>query len=252
VQGIWDPAAEAIPTAAYWDGMDWEYPTYVGYMIHVMQGYQSTMIRWANERPMVTQKSANATIGRIGKLAQHVALGSRCWAAGAACAPTWPLVDAQQRPGANPQRSMNHTCYSVETEGFSKDPIDYGYDYIYSAANPWPTALIDRVVSHGVWFFQQTGLEADPLRIIGHGATDTCTRSDDPGSAFPMVEVQERIAAGVSGSSSGPVTPPPGSSSIDEQLAALAHEDALQAARLDDHDVAFEVINERLARPLAR
>jgi hypothetical protein len=250
MQGVWDPAAEAIPTAAFWDGMDPHYPTYVGYMIHIMQGYQATMIRWANERPMVTQKSANATIGRIGRLAQHVALGSRCWAAGAACAPTWPLVDAQQRPGANPQRSMNHTLYSVECEGFSKDPITYGYDYIYGPAHPWPEPLIAKIVSHGVWFFETSGLDPDPLRIIGHRDTDGCTRSDDPGWAFPMVEVQERIAAGVSGSPSAPAPVIPVVGDLEEQLAALVAEDARQAAILDDHRLILDAHGNRLDRHL--
>ncbi len=243
---LWMPGAAKIPTAAYWAGMDPAFPTYRGYMIHIMQGYQTTMDRWARERPMRTKKSAHSSVARSGRKVQYVALGDRSWSAGRACAEGWVLVDPAQASSVpiNQRRSMNHTLWNVECEGFSKPP-GYGYDYVYGPAHPWPEPLLAGIVEFGVFFFTQTGLAPDPLRIIGHRDTDGCTRADDPGDAFPMVEVQERIAAGVLGS---PVAPPPrdpGVGGLQEAIDALVAEDARQAAILSDHET-------RLARPLAR
>ena len=240
---LWYPGAEKIPTAAHWADMDRAFPFFRGYMIHVMQGYQTTMIRWAQERPYTTKKSAHATAGRSGRLAQHVALDSRSWAAGRSCRETWPLVDPAQGSSVpvEQRRSMNHTVVNIECEGFSKVP-GYGYDYLYDETHPWPAALITAVVDFGVFFFRQTGLAPDPTRIIGHRDTDGCTRSDDPGFAFPMLEVRERIAAGVSGAPPAPPPPDPGTPSPDllPRIETLEATQAAQDARLAAHEARMD------------
>jgi hypothetical protein len=240
----WYPGAEKIPSAAFWPGMDPAFLHYSALMVHIMQGYQTTLDAWARQRPPVVEKSAHVSINRAGRTVQYVALGSRSWTAGSACAPTWPLIAPSQRPGAVPQRSMNHTVFNVECEGFSKPPTTYGYDYVYDAARPWPEPLLASLVAVGVWFFRQTGLAPDPIRIIGHRDTDSCTRADDPGWAFPMAAVQARIAAGVTGT---PTTPLPPDTAVDGLRTRIVALEAAQGAQ----EAILRGLADRLDRHLA-
>lgn len=253
---LWHPDAERVPTAAFWPGMDAEFPAFRGCMVHIMQGYQSTMIRWAQERPWRTAKSAHFTIGRSGRLVQHVPLGSRSWAAGRACNPTWPQLSPSQLRAANP-RSVNHTVVNFECEGFSKDPVDYGYDYVYDTAHPWPQALVTSLINALVWVHEELGLDPSGETIIGHRDTDSCTRADDPGWAFPMASVRAIVAARASSGGSPPAPAPEGSESLQQQIDALSATQAAQAADLtalkgdaEAQQAAIATIQERIDRHL--
>ena len=108
----WMPGVERIPTAAVGGKI-----TPRGVMSHVMQGWQATMIRWARERPRVTRKSAHFTIGRDGRVVQHVPIRRQAWHAGRLdrdAPPRWSLLPA----GANP----NDYAIGIEHEGFSGEP----------------------------------------------------------------------------------------------------------------------------------
>ena len=192
----WLPGAERVPTAAY------GYPDLapgamqaIACMSHIMQGYQSTMIRWALERPFTTYKSAHFTIGRDGRVVQHIGIRDAAWCAGGVRSPTWALLP----PGLNPNRCV----VALEHEGFSTVPNEYPYDYLYSANQPWPEPMVEASIAVQAWVHGELGLTPSVDTIIGHRETDSVTRADDPGSAWP----RGRIIAALAGEA--PVELPP-------------------------------------------
>lgn len=197
----WMPDVEHIPTAAY------GYPSMpAGQMIpiaivnHIMQGYQRTMIDWANERPYVAGKSAHFSIGRSGRIVQHVSILDPAWHAGAVREATWPLLRFRAGLAINP----NLYTVGIEHEGFSVDP-GYGYDYLYSAANPWPQAMVDASVRVQKWVCSEVGIKPSTDTIIGHRDIDGVARANDPGPQWP----QAAVIGAIKGVTIVPSTVPP-------------------------------------------
>lgn len=152
---------------------------------HIMQGYQPTMIRWARS-PSNDFRSAHFSIGRGGRIVQHVGIFDAAWHAGRVESPTWPLYRS-----VNPNRET----IGIEHEGFSIDPVDYPYDYLYSAGRPWPLAMVEASIKVQRWIFEHPEVDMKPstLTIIGHRETATRSRANDPGSQWP----QRQIIGGV-------------------------------------------------------
>lgn len=170
------PGIEHIPSAAF------GYPDKpeirpLAVMSHIMQGYQSTMIQWAKERPPQTQKSAHFTISRSGRIVQHVAIDQAAWTAGYVNTPvTWKLYPRWDNP--------NKHLVQIEHEGFSVPP-GYGYDYIYSPSRPWPEAMVQASIRVHLWVFRELGLVPSEDTVIGHFMTDGKNRVNDPGDQWP-------------------------------------------------------------------
>jgi N-acetyl-anhydromuramyl-L-alanine amidase AmpD len=172
---------EHIPSTAYWAEPNPE--PRLGVINHVMQGFQSTMIAWAEQRPYTTPKSATFTIGRQGRIVQHVSAWDHSWAAGGVCSPTWALLPANTNP--------NRVAINIEWEGFSVDPLSYSYDHLYGEGvdakgrpmRPWPKAQVDAAVRVHRWLFENGIVAGEPNgnTITGHFATDACSRALDPG-----------------------------------------------------------------------
>lgn len=175
----WMPDVERAVSGAYSIGNT---PTAI--VNHVMQGYQSTMVTWANERPLKTPVSAHFTIGRNGNIIQHVSIKNSAWHAGKldSVTPPWRLY----RPSTN----VNGYTIGIEHEGFSKLNT-YGYDYIYDVLHPWPEAMVLASVKVHLWVCQETGIVPSIDTIIRHADIAPLSRVDDPGSAWP----RDRIMA---------------------------------------------------------
>lgn len=150
-----------------------------GVMSHIMQGYQRTMVQWAQERPPQAMKSAHFSISRKGEVIQHVSIFDPCWAAGGARGATWIEYD-----GTNP----NWYTVSIEHEGFAIRP-NYGYDYVYADIRPWPAAMVEASIRVQRWVLEQHGLTATTDTIIGHYMTDQLYRKHDPGPQWPRDEI---------------------------------------------------------------
>jgi N-acetyl-anhydromuramyl-L-alanine amidase AmpD len=170
------PDAEAIPTAAFGYGGATGMMQPIAVMSHIMQGYQRTMIAWAKERPYVTPKSSHFTIGRDGRIAQHVSIFDPCWAAGYVNRPTWSLY----RPLSNP----NNYLIQIEHEGFSVPP-GYGFDYVYDDARSWPAPMVEASIKVHRWAMAEAGIVPSRDTVIGHFMTDGVNRINDPGAAWP-------------------------------------------------------------------
>jgi N-acetyl-anhydromuramyl-L-alanine amidase AmpD len=182
----WMPGVARVPTAAFgYAGMPRGSMRPIAAMSHVMQGYQRTMIAWARERPFATPKSAHFTIGRSGRIVQHVGIYDPSWTAGHVERPAWPLY----RPRSNPNRYLVH----IEHEGFSAPP-GYGYDYVYDERGPWPEALVEASIRVQRWALAELGLEASRNTVIGHFETDSVNRALDPGPAWPRERILEALA----------------------------------------------------------
>ena len=182
----WMRGIERVPTQAF------GYPDVApgsmratAVMSHIMQGYQRTMLAWANERPYATPKSAHFTIGRDGRIVQHVGIFDSAWTAGYVNRPTWPLY----RPGTNPNRTLVH----IEHEGFSVPP-GYGFDHVYTEGRPWPPSMVDASIEVYRWVFEQLALEPSTRTVIGHFETDSVNRAHDPGPLWPRTAIIEALS----------------------------------------------------------
>lgn len=179
IENGWMEGIEHIPTAAPGIGSVTPGTMWPKQIVHhVMQGYQGTMIQWAQERPPVQQNSVHFTVGRDGRAVQHRSIWDPCRHVG------W--------------QNWNAHSVGIEQEGFSVPP-GYGYDFLYGPANPWPEALIASVIRIDQWCFEairrydQTVVPG-PDTIIGHSSTGQPDRVDDPG-AYWFATVQPRILA---------------------------------------------------------
>lgn len=155
---------------------------------HIMQGYQSTMVRWAQERPYRTAKSAHFTIGRDGRIVQHAPLNVPTWASGNVAEPTWRLMKYDGGEPVNP----NWYTVNIEHEGFSVDPVSYEYDYLYDEG-VWPEAMVRSSVEVNAFVCGEYGILPSVDTIIGHYQTNTITRMDDPGGAWPQGRVIQSV-----------------------------------------------------------
>ena len=165
----WMPGVEHIETAALGGAI-----TPRGVMSHVMQGWQSTMVRWARERPRVTRKSAHFTIGKQGRIVQHVPIRRQAWHAGRldpGAPPVWPLLPA----GASP----NDYAIGIEHEGFSGEP--------------WPEPQALATIRVHRWLFAELGLEPSEDTVIGHYMTAPASRAADPGPGWPRARILDAL-----------------------------------------------------------
>jgi len=163
-------------------------------MSHVMQGFQRTMVDWAQERPAQTKKSAHFTIGRDGRIVQHVPITTPAWHAGRldpGVSPTWRLLPPGQNPSA-------HTV-GIEHEGFSAPAFnDSGQridDFVYSVQRPWPEPMIEATIRVHQWLFEELGLVASVDTVIGHHETAPHSRAQDPGPLWPRSRILAALFA---------------------------------------------------------
>ncbi|MSQ41987.1 MAG: N-acetylmuramoyl-L-alanine amidase [Dehalococcoidia bacterium] len=187
------PGVERVPTAAQgYDDLPPGSMRALAVMSHIMHGYQGTILRWARERgPSITPAGARFMIGRSGRLVQHVGVYDAAWHAGHVAAPTWALY----RPGTNP----NRCTVGIEHEGFSVPP-PYPYDYLYDQQRPWPQPMVEASIAVHRWLMGELALEPAPDTVIGHCMTDSVTRADDPGAAWP----RERVIQSLGGTPARP------------------------------------------------
>lgn len=161
---------EHIPTAAFGgypavpNGEAW--PKQV--INHIMEGWQATMVGWAKERPVVNRKSAHFTIGRGGRIVQHVSLWDCAWAV------AWG--------------DWNMHSIQIEHEGFSKSGPTYGQTN-YGPTYPWPQAMVDASIKVHKWVFEairtyDVTVFPGQDTIIGHKDTGQPDRVDDPGQQW--------------------------------------------------------------------
>lgn len=185
----WMDGVEHIPTAAYGgyaavpNGTMW--PKQI--VNHIMQGYQNTMIGWAQQRPPVQRASAHFTINRAGRIVQHVSLWDPAWHV------AWT--------------DWNLHSIGIEHEGFSVNP-GYAFDYVYDTAHPWPQAMVDASIRVNKWVMEairayDASVVPDLSTIIGHKDTGQPDRVNDPGTQW-YAQVRPLVLAAFA-----PPAPPP-------------------------------------------
>ncbi len=181
---------EHVPTAAFGgypavpNGSMW--PKQV--ISHVMEGWQTTMIGYAKERPAFHRLSAHFTIGRNGRIVQHVSLWDPAWHV------AW--------------QDWNQHSIGIEHEGFSVAGPSVGQQN-YSPSFPWPEALILSTIRVHQWVFDairfyDTTVVPNESTIITHALTGQPDRVNDPGAQW-MSQVRPRILAAFAPT---PPTPP--------------------------------------------
>ena len=188
----WMPGVVEAPTEAYgYADVAAGSMVPIAVMSHIMQGYQPTMVAWANERPRVTPKSAHFTVGRTGDVIQHVGIYDPAWAAGRVADPTWRLLPAD---ASTADSTPNKLCVHIEHEGFSVPP-QYGYDYLYDETHAWPQPMVQSSIEVQRWCLGELGVDASADAVIGHFMTDGVSRADDPGSAWPRQRILAELGA---------------------------------------------------------
>jgi N-acetyl-anhydromuramyl-L-alanine amidase AmpD len=171
----WMPGVEQAPTPEYGGyGIAPGQMAPQGVMSHVMQGYQSTMVKWAQDG-VWQGKSAHFSISRGGRIIQHVGIFDPAWAAGRVNKPTLSLG------GANPNTLFVH----IEHEGFSTwaPGADFMYDD-FTADNPWPEALIEASIRVHRWVFENSIYTPSLETVVMHSETDSVNRAYDPGARW--------------------------------------------------------------------
>jgi hypothetical protein len=158
-----------------------------------MQGYKRTMDDWARNGTG-PQKSVHFAIGRDGSASQYVSIFDPSWHAGKldSVPPTWPLYPR----GANP----NKITIGFEHEGFSVDPLTYGYDYLYDASHPWPEPMVQKTIQLHSWVSDQLKgrgiFTPSKMTIIGHNEISPLSRANDPGRQWPRDRIIGALAEG--------------------------------------------------------
>jgi N-acetylmuramoyl-L-alanine amidase len=198
---------------------------------HVMQGYKRTMdARAKGNYGLVAQFS----VARDGSASQHASIFDPTYHAGRLDSklPTWPLY----RQGVNP----NKLTVGIEHEGFSVDPGNYPYDFLYGAAHPWPDPMIKKTIEIHEWCFEQAPSlgKPGPQSIIGHNQIAPLSRENDPGPFFPF----ERIIKALNGATDLP----PVLSHTQLLLGVLRRSGRSSPIRIDGNDDVYEL---RLRRP---
>ena len=163
----WMPNVARAETAAYSSGLKL---TPIGICSHIMQGKQATMVRWSKERPPVNKVSAHFTIGRNGKVYQHVPLDKWSWCQGRldpGHPPTWP----RYIPGVNP----NSQLVSIEHEG------------VYT--QEWTAKMLASSIRVQKWVCREFGIEPSDQTIIGHRVLAPVSRKFDPGPHWPQAQI---------------------------------------------------------------
>ena len=183
----WMPGTTRVPSVG------WGYPDIPedgmftqAVVSHVAQGYWQGLLGIAQQAD--PGKSWHFSISRTGEIAQHVSIADPAWHAGDVNAPTWRLYQ-----GGNP----NKRTVGIEHEGFSIRP-SYSYDYIYSAENPWPEALIEASIRVHQWVFSRVNewnpgaMTPSEDTVITHSMLNSASRAQDPGDLW-LGTVRPRI-----------------------------------------------------------
>jgi N-acetyl-anhydromuramyl-L-alanine amidase AmpD len=198
----WMPGVERIPTPTYgYADMPPGSMQPMAVIDHIAQGYITTLDRWAREGS--GQVSAHFGIARTGRIVQYVSIFDPAYHAGRLdydrqgrfVPPTWPGYV----PGSNP----NRYTVGIEHEGFSTPP-NYGYDYIYDAAHPWPDAMVEASIQVHRWILEQADITPAELTVIGHHELAPMSRANDPGVQWP----RKRIMAALGRPEPEPLSPP--------------------------------------------
>lgn len=161
---LWMPGVEKIESDAYYKNPEWFKP--VGVINHIMQGYQRTMIAWAKERPHTTEVSAHFTIGKNGRIIQHVPMNCAARHAGRLDVqknPVWPLW----KPGQNPSLY----AYGIEHEGLTGEV--WTSDQVHAS-----------IRVHKFIFSQHPSWTPNTETIIPHAQTSPISRAHDPGTGW--------------------------------------------------------------------
>ena len=161
----WMPGVERVETAAQGGyGVSRGAMRATAVVHHVMEGWLSTMIRWAQERPVHHETSYHFGLGLDGRIVQFVPIDTPAWHAGRRDTrnPTWPLWDVRRNPGG-------HTV-AVAREGFHGDP--------------WTPEQIEAAVSVTAWIMEQHTIEPAVETLIGHYELNPLTRAHDPGGGW--------------------------------------------------------------------
>ena len=173
------PGIKHAPTAAYGYGtMKQGSMKPIAVVSHIMQGYQSTMLRWADERPPEHYVSAHFTINRDGYIAQHVGIFDPSWASGGTWSPTWPLY--RESPT---ERNANYYTVAIEHEGFSIEP-PYSYDFVYDEEEHWPEPMVEATIKIQKWICLTANITPNESSIIGHNSING-RKVNCPGSMWP-------------------------------------------------------------------
>ena len=195
----WMPGAEKVPSSAWgYDDVPEDGMFVDAVVSHVAQGYMQGLIGIAKQA--APGKSWHFSIGRDGRIVQHVSIADPAWHAGDVNGPTWALFD-----GRNP----NKRTIGIEHEGFSIVP-GYSYDYVYSEFQPWPEAQIASSIAVHDWVFKRVNewnpgrLVASADTVITHSMLNTRTRAQDPGDLW-LATVRPRIIDALLGT---PALPP--------------------------------------------
>lgn len=159
----WMPGAERHETAAQGGyGVAQGEMQATAVVMHVMEGWLSTMVRWAEERPAFHQASYHLGLGLDGRIVQFVPIDNPAWHAGRrddGVNPTWPLWEPSRNPGG-------HTV-AIAREGFAKDP--------------WTPEQLEAAPKVIAWAMEQHGIEPSRETLIGHYELNPITRAHDPG-----------------------------------------------------------------------
>lgn len=176
----WMPGIERIETAAFggrpYGVTDGEMHA-EAVVNHVMEGWLSTMIAWAHERPFHHDKGYHFGLGVDGRIVQFSPIDTPAWHAGRRddgkggnplAPPTWPLHDD------SPINAGGRTV-AIAREGMS--------------AQPWTPEQLDASVRITTWVLAQHGLKPTPETIIGHSELNPATRAHDPGGGWDKNEI---------------------------------------------------------------
>lgn len=163
---------------------------------HIMVGWQATMIRYCQEQYPERRVVVHFTIGRAGRIVQHLSIFDPGLHVGAIQRASWPGVPR----GAT---SANPWALGWEHEGFSLPLTASDGASIraatWSDANPWPEAMIVASLATKVWAWRHAPTLGPPgTALIGHYELDGINRVNDPAAASDRsVWPRQRFIAGV-------------------------------------------------------
>jgi N-acetyl-anhydromuramyl-L-alanine amidase AmpD len=156
---------------------------------HVMEGWLSTMIQWAQERPPHHEASYHFGIGVDGRIVQFVPLDDPAWHVGRRDEgndPTWTLWDPRRNPGG-------HTI-GVAREGFHADP--------------WTPQQIEAAIAITAWAMRRHEIEPSTETLIGHFELNPVTRAQDPGGGWDRDAMLAAIRSDALPEIPAPMQPP--------------------------------------------
>jgi len=152
-----------------------------GIVNHIAQGYKRTIDE--DMKKASPGYSCHFAIDRAGNITQYVPIDRVAWHASrrdVGNPPTWKHYN-----GSDPGQQT----VGIEHEGFSIDPIQYGYDYLYSQSRPWPKAMVDATIRVQKWVCETANITPSVDTIIGHNLLNPSTRAHDPGAAWPRIAI---------------------------------------------------------------